>query len=153
MAFVNNPYHPAVATTHDLIRTLLSLDTNHPDRAISKLAKAIHPEHTAGVHKGVIVRDDRFDPEEPWRGSSRAKFNGGVVTVENHAFTDFIFKGPWFEVLVIQRDFDFGSRPFKGPYGDDVWCFDIDLIRGRDGSRYVDWAKRTGTILKMFGDH
>ena len=94
---------------------------------------------------------DRFDLEEPFRGVTRAKFNNGVVTVHHGYFTDFIFKGPWFEVRVIQRDYGEHGR-FSGPYGDADWCFDIEVVRGKDTARYLDWAKRTGTFLKLFGE-
>lgn len=148
---IDNPYHPTVATTLDLIKTLRSLDPSNPDPAISKLAKAVYPEIGDGVWKTVIVSDDRFDPEEPFRGVTRAKFNNGTVTVHHGGFTDFIFKGPWFEVRVIQRDYGEHGR-FSGPYGDADWCFDIEIVRGKDTARYLDWAKRTGTLLKLFGD-
>ena len=148
---ITSPFHPTLATTLDLIKTLRSLDPSNPDPAISKLAKAVYPEIGDGVWKTVIVSDDRFDLEEPFRGVTRAKFNNGVVTVHHGYFTDFFFKGPWFEVRVIQRDYE-RFRAFTGPYGDEDWYFDIEIVRGKDTRRYLDWAKRTGTILKLFGE-
>jgi len=147
--YINNPYDPTISTTLELVKTLLALDTTNTDRAISKLAKAVHPEHAGGVWKSVIVSDLRNDPDEPFRGVTRAKFNNGTVTVHHGSFTDFDFMGPYFEVRVIQRDYGDHGR-FSGPYGDMDWCFDLQIIRGLDTLRYLDWAKRTGTLLKLF---
>lgn len=147
---IANPFHPTVVTTLDLIKTLRSLDPSNPERAVSRMAKAVYPERANGVWTSIIVSDDRFDPDEPFRGVTKAKFNNGVVTVYHGAYTDFRVRGPWFEVLILQRDFE-RCRSFTGPYGDEEWCFDIEIIRGRDTARYLDWAKRSGTLLKMFG--
>ena len=148
---IDNPYHPTIATTLDLVKTLLALDPANHDPAVSRLAKAVWPENGDKLWKGVVIADNRFDPDEPFNGTTRAKFNNGTITVDHAAFTDFNIKGPWFEVQIIQRD----STPvyrssFSGPYGDESYCFDLEIIRGKNTVRYLDWAKRTGTLLKMF---
>lgn len=133
-------------------RSLRSLDHGHPDRSISRLAKAVWPEHSEGVWEEVVIYDGRFDTEEPFKGVSQAKFNKGLITVDNtRLFTDFRFKGPWFEIHVLQ--YDFGETYSVPTFGDADYCFGIQIIRGRDTTRYLDWARRTGTLLKMFGGH
>ena len=55
---ITSPFHPTLATTLDLIKTLRSLDPSNPDPAISKLAKAVYPEIGDGVWKTVAVDFD-----------------------------------------------------------------------------------------------
>jgi hypothetical protein len=148
--FIRNPKHPVVATTLDLLRVLRSISPEHPDKAIATLAKAVHPEHSNGVWEEVVYEDDRFDSEDPWRGWTRAKFNGAVVTVHEMGFTDFNFRGPWFEVEVNQHDF--GDVYDVPTFGTGAYCYSIQIVRGRDCRRYFDWARHTGTILKPFRD-
>lgn len=152
MTYITDPDHPAIATTYDLIETLLGLDHRVDDKEITALAKAVWPEHDAGVHGEVVTYDGRLDPEEPFKGVTEAKFKGATVTVDHTTlFTDFKFASDTFEVSVPQ--YDAGERysvPTFNP-GVNRWCFAIEIIRG-DADAYVDWAKRAGTLLKMFGD-
>lgn len=157
--FIDNPDHPAIATTVDLIRTMRALDVNHDDPTIRKLARAVWPydDLTDEVFHEVIIDGGMDEEIGSFEATARAKFNKGVVTVEHYGFMDFTFSGPWFEVNVIQRDYgddNIGVAVHPVMSRDEKYVshtIGIQIVQGKDGKRYVDWAKRTGTLLKLFG--
>ena len=148
--FIDDRNHPAVVTTIDFLDALNRVDPQGSNEDVANLAKVYNPfkERSSELWSEVVVSDTRR-PSEGGEVTTQTAFDGATVTATLHGFTDLNVKSDDFEVNINQYDADdvYAVPTFATGIGS--IAIGIEIIRG-DAADYVDWAKRTGVMLKMF---
>lgn len=146
--------HPAIATTADFLDALNRADPYSPDEAVALLAKADAPGIGADRVWSEIVVADWRQSGELFSGVTQTTFNGAVLTFTHSDKTFFVLNvsaDAFAANITTHHPEDPPACPaFKlDPTSDDSMLVSIELVRG-DPDDYLDWAKRTGVMLKLF---
>lgn len=152
--FIDDRNHPAIVTTRDFLGALDRLDPHTADEAVASLAKAYCPGIDADRVWDEIVVADWRQSGEPFSGVTQTTFNGAVLTFTHTHKTFFVLHvlaDSFAANIMTHHPDNLPAFPAFAldPKSDHSFAVSIEVARG-DTADYLDWAKRTGVMLKLF---